>query len=244
MIDTRYLAGGLLVAGITLSAHSAAMTPAAGPAEAAQASVAAENASIDLTYVEFLVPAEQLPVLAAQKPDFAVLLGEAKSGKVGVVVSAFKAKDTMQSMSKAVSLVKYPTSHAMVTLIDAPTPSTPTTTTAGATPASPAKIPYFHPQDFEHTEVGLALTCTPSLQADGKTAELELQANRTNMDTAYGEHADGAGYPCLPIFSVNQAMLKVHVTNHVATHIATFQPAQQAKESRTRVVFIRADWGK
>ena len=234
MINTRYLAGAVFAAGCTLTACAAEPATVAAPAAAPAISPSASQAVIRLAYIEFLVPSEKLADLVAQKPDFNALLAEAKAGKVGVVISGLACRDGHQAVSKAAAQVRYPTSHGFIGMMD----------TAPAPAPAHAKLPQFQPQDFAVQEVGFTLACTPTIKMDGKTVDLELAANLTAMDTAPGEHRDTGNFPCPPRFSVNEVNSRISVKNHVATHVATFQPAPGAKEPRTRVVFISADFGE
>ena len=269
MINTRHLAGAVFAAGFTLAGCSATgQAPATPSAPCAAAPVAAEScescapcaepvrstsSDIQVTYVEFLVPTERVPELVAQKPDFNALLAEAKAGKVGALTSSLRTRDCQQATTKEVAMVRYPTSHAVVYMPPQPEPDSEGQADEGTSPApSPAPVAspsgdmpkQLAPQDFEVMEVGFTLACTPTVRSDGKTIDLDLEPRRVIMEIPSGEHLDAAGFPCPPRFSVNEVNSRISVKNHVATHVATFQPAPGAKEPRTRVVFIRADFGE
>ncbi len=260
MINPRYLAGLAMVAGFTLSGcNNAGTSESCGCDSGSEESCssidvtgAVSNApDIHLTYVEFLVPAERTPDLLAQKPEFDALLSEAKAGKVGVVSSAVRVRDMQQATIKSVVMVRFPTSHALLGAApvakeesaaaetDTPAPA-PAPESVLATDANPQLIP----QDFEVQETGVSFACTPTLLPDGKAVELDMEPKGTAMEIASGEHPDACGFPCQPLFSVNEVKTRLRVKNHVATHIATFQPLPNSKETRQRVVFIRADWAE
>lgn len=252
MITPKYLAVCAFAVGSTLAGcHSDAF---AGPS--AESSVkqsvddptSANRDDIRLTYVEFLVPADRVPELLEKSPDFTALLAAAKSGKVGVLTSSLRGKDGRTSTIKEVTLVRFPSSHALVENgPDEATGSAATTPASeGAKPRVNEKPPQVIPQDFEVREVGFTLEYTPTILADRKTAELDLAPRRVIMETAPGAHPDASGFPCPPVFSANEMRSMIAVKNHIPALLATLQPAQNAdpKEPRTRVVFIRADWGE
>ena len=207
---------------------------------------------LQLTYHEFIVPAELTAELASGKPDFEKLMAAAKSGRIRMECAFSPVKDACSSCLKSVTTVRYPESHGVQwpgsepAQVNIPAPSVPpgqpVQVIVKAEPAAPLPAdlkPVVTPQDYTEREVGLILEWTPMNHPE--IAELDIKLRRSVVDAEYGATKDPSGLPSPPAFAMHQVETRVKIPYGTAVPIATITPSPGSAKPVVRIAFIRLD---
>jgi hypothetical protein len=172
--------------------------------------------SFKIHFTEFLVPADSAILSGKAKGRFDLLNTLVKSGKAEVIHSDFLANNGTPTVHKSVKSISFPTSYSG----DSSRPV---------------------PQDYVNSEIGLAIELTAVSTGNHTQVQFNIKATRSTLEAAAGAKKDPAGYPSQPIVSASSVINSLTTPFDTPLCIAITPASPDAKEKRSRVVFISVE---
>lgn len=244
-------------------AEENAVVPPARPAADAKTPPApgAQSEKVRVSIIEFAVSAEKIRDFDllqlgsggdAGGALYNALLSAAKNGEAELSVISVAQLYGQTSVHKAATLLRYAESYATVLewkpsaeAMAEERGTKPDQISFDGTVSSPVRGKdgklILQPQDYTVQEVGLVMECGVVRSGAPGRVLVDLKPKRVSCDLKPDESRDSFGFPSQPRFSVWSLETHVEATLGEPAFVSEVKAAPDAKDGRTRFVFVRVD---